>query len=67
MLELAVLANPAAWRLRQALAENARLSGDADAARRHALEALVVLRPQLRPMDDAMSLRRRATAPPTTQ
>lgn len=52
MLELAALANPGAWRLRQALAEIARLSGDADAARRHALDGLAVLRPQLHPAAD---------------
>lgn len=52
-LELAVLANPGAWRLRQALAENARLSGDAGAARQHALDALETLRPHLHPATDA--------------
>lgn len=49
MLALAVLANPGAWRLQQALAENARLSGDALVARRHALRALDLLRPKLQP------------------
>lgn len=58
MLELAVGANPGAWRLRQALAEHARLSGDPETARRYALEALAVLRPGLQPTVDA------AAAPP---
>lgn len=49
MLELAALANPGAWRLQQALSENARLAGDAVAARRHALAALALLGPQLQP------------------
>lgn len=56
MLALAVLANPDAWRLQQALAENARLSGDAEAARRHALRALALLRPKLRPAADAATV-----------
>lgn len=55
MLALAVLANPGAWRLQQALAENARLSGDAAVARTHALRALALLRRQLRPTADATS------------
>lgn len=53
MLALAVLANPGAWRLQQALAENARLAGDAPVARRHALRALALLRPKLQPAAEA--------------
>lgn len=49
MLGHAALANSRAWRLRQALAENARLLGDAAGARRHALAALVELQPHVRP------------------
>ena len=52
-LELAVLANPGAWRLRQALAQQARLDGDAAAARQQALEALARLGPHLQPQVDA--------------
>ena len=56
MLALAVLANPDAWRLQQALAENARLSGDAAIARRHALRALALLRPKLQPVAEATTV-----------
>jgi len=54
MLSLAVLANPDAWRLHQALAESARLTGDATTAREHALRALDRLRPTINPAQAEM-------------
>ncbi len=43
VLDRALVANPRAWRLRLAAAEAARLHGDADATRQHALAALALL------------------------
>ena len=65
VLALAALANPRAWRLHQAAAEAARLQGDAEATRRHALTALALLRPTLQ-LDTNTGDTPAATAPAET-
>ncbi len=51
MLDAALLHNPGSSRLQQARAENARLCGDADIGRRHALGALSLLLRTLAPQE----------------
>ena len=65
LLALAALANSRAWRLHQAAAEAARLQGDAEATRRHALTALALLRPTLQ-LDTNAGDTPAATAPAET-
>lgn len=57
MLDAALVHNPDSSRLLQARAENARLSGDVDIARRHALAALSLMLPTLAPMEAAAAPR----------
>lgn len=54
MLDAALVHNPGASRLQQARAENARLLGQVEPARRHALAALDALLPELTPSLEAV-------------